>query len=155
MAPERTTHPVQEPSGVFLRPILGAVIGFIAFVLGGMVLLLQLYKPFAPVGTRPPRPFPAPALQASPEIDYGRYLAAQRAELDRTGWVDRAHGVRAIPIEQAMELIGERGPAGYDPIPGASKEGGNAGRPAGAVPPADRPFSPGAGNSPLRGGSRP
>ena len=31
--------------------------------------------------------------------------AAQRTRLEETGWVDKQHGIVAIPIERAMELL--------------------------------------------------
>jgi hypothetical protein len=40
--------------------------------------------------------------------------AAQRTRLEETGWVDKQHGIVAIPIERAMELLAS------DPHPGAA-----------------------------------
>jgi len=39
--------------------------------------------------------------------------AAQRTRLEETGWVDKQHGIVAIPIERAMELLAS------DPHPAA------------------------------------
>ena len=40
-------------------------------------------------------------------IDAKNLLAEQEAKLNRAGWIDRAKGIVAIPIDRAMELLGE------------------------------------------------
>jgi hypothetical protein len=52
---------------------------------------------------------PAPRLQNAPLRDYASYHASQDAYLGSYGWVDRQRTVAHIPIEQAMNLLVERG----------------------------------------------
>jgi hypothetical protein len=52
---------------------------------------------------------PAPRLQDAPLHDYATYRASQDAYLNSYGWVDRQQSVAHIPIEQAMNLLIERG----------------------------------------------
>jgi hypothetical protein len=50
-----------------------------------------------------------PRLQVSPAQDLRENQDAEEALLHRYGWVDRAAGVVHIPIQQAMELLLQRG----------------------------------------------
>lgn len=52
---------------------------------------------------------PAPRLQASPRADLQALRALENAELSSYGWVDRAHGLVSIPIDQAIKLTAQRG----------------------------------------------
>lgn len=53
--------------------------------------------------------FPAPRLQANPPADLRAFLAQEHARLDGTGWVDQAHGIAHIPIDDAMRRIAHDG----------------------------------------------
>ena len=52
---------------------------------------------------------PPPRLQSSPAAELQELRAAEDALLSSYGWVNREAGVIHIPIERAMELIGQRG----------------------------------------------
>lgn len=53
--------------------------------------------------------FPSPALQTSPADDMARFYAGEMQRLNGTGWIDRAHGIAHIPIEDAMRRIAASG----------------------------------------------
>jgi hypothetical protein len=56
-----------------------------------------------------PAPAPGPGLQAAPAAEL-RFMLGREAEiLNHYGWVDRDAGTVRIPIEQAMQLLLERG----------------------------------------------
>jgi len=52
---------------------------------------------------------PLPRIQVQPVHELEEVRDQQRQAVDSYGWVDRAHGVVHIPIEQAMEIILTRG----------------------------------------------
>lgn len=52
---------------------------------------------------------PAPRLQANPRRDGEQQIAAERLHLDSFGWVDREHGIVHLPLDQARQLILQRG----------------------------------------------
>ena len=52
-----------------------------------------------------------PDLQAAPQPDLAHYRAEKQRQLESSGWVDRAHGVVHIPIEDAMDLLASRSSA--------------------------------------------
>lgn len=56
----------------------------------------------------PPIP-PEPRLQVAPADEFRRLQATQEAILGNYGWVDQEAGVVRIPIDQAMDLLLERG----------------------------------------------
>ncbi|MDT7950018.1 MAG: hypothetical protein RQ966_00795 [Acetobacteraceae bacterium] len=53
--------------------------------------------------------FASPQLQSSPRLDMNLFRAQQRAELDGLYWLDRAHGVVHLPIEDAMRKVAAEG----------------------------------------------
>lgn len=53
--------------------------------------------------------FPYPREQVFPEADLQTFRAQEEAELNSYGWVDRKAGIVRIPIDQAMDLISQRG----------------------------------------------
>ena len=52
---------------------------------------------------------PKPRLQADPTVDLNRFRQEEERLLNSYGWVDQAHGIVRIPIQQAMELIARQG----------------------------------------------
>ena len=108
-----------EANTVRMLPIV--LFGSILVVLTIVVLLLMRGM-FSAYSTRvtqsqgQPSPLAAtrqppaePRLQVSPAQDLRETRAAEEALLHRYGWVDRAAGVVHIPIQQAMELLLQRG----------------------------------------------
>lgn len=98
----------------------------VAWVAGGMVFAaivmqlllwvfdLGLYRtyPGGDAASRIGKPGiepPPPRLQSSPAAELQELRAAEDALLGSYGWVNREAGVIHIPIERAMELIGQRG----------------------------------------------
>jgi hypothetical protein len=87
--------------------LAGGVAGFVALA----ILALALVYPSALRGrSDAPRSQPAtPRLQVDPVRDLAVYRAAEQQQLRSYGWVDRAHGIVRIPIEQAMREVAGAG----------------------------------------------
>lgn len=52
---------------------------------------------------------PGPRLQANPREDLRDLQAREAKELSGYGWVDRAHGVVSIPIDNAIRIVAAHG----------------------------------------------
>src|SRR5262245_45448443 len=105
-----------EERDVRVRTIFVLGVGFLAvaaviqvvlwFHLRGLWALRQRrLPPPSPVATALPDAPPEPRLQTAPAVDLQALRAAEQAELDGYGWVDRDAGVVRIPIARAMELL--------------------------------------------------
>jgi hypothetical protein len=113
-------EPQYEKGDVQFRGILIFAIALVVGVVltlvlvGGMIALLAQHPPSSmrasPTGTPSVVP-PPPLLQAQPWEDLRRYREEQSRILSNYAWIDRNAGVVRIPIERAMELVIERGPA--------------------------------------------
>jgi hypothetical protein len=57
--------------------------------------------------------YPRPELQVSPRDDMAAFRAQELQRLNSTGWVDKAHGIAHIPIEDAMREVVDQGVAGW------------------------------------------
>jgi len=66
-------------------------------------------EPASRIAFKTPMVVPAPQLQVNPAMDFERFRAAEDAQLNSYGWVDKKAGVIRIPIERAMDLIAKRG----------------------------------------------
>lgn len=53
--------------------------------------------------------FPQPRLQVDPQMDLATFRAREDAQLNDYGWIDKNAGVVRIPIDQAINLIVQRG----------------------------------------------
>jgi len=80
--------------------------------IGGVMRFLSTKKaarealpPVAPMAGA----FPQPRVQVRPAIDLEKLRAAEDAQLNSYGWINREAGVARIPIDRAMQLILERG----------------------------------------------
>jgi len=97
----------------------GFIWGAVGVCLGTLVLcagmVLALYpKSLSDVRLRLPLPvYPAPRLQPSPADDMRAFYAEEMRRLNGTGWVDRAHGIVHIPIDEAMREVAQEGIAGW------------------------------------------
>ncbi|MDQ0981210.1 hypothetical protein [Pseudomonas synxantha] len=86
----------------------------IALVLGGVAWLLGSYRqhvrqpPMSGLESQRVLP-PEPRLQANPRLAGEQQIARQRLQLDSYGWVDRTQGIVHLPLEQARQLLLERG----------------------------------------------
>lgn len=95
-------HPDVDPRPIVAVTAVLAALGVL--VLAGAVWLAG----GIPIYGRP-RPYPAPALQASPPDDLRALTERQRRLLTDYEWVDRRRGLARIPVERAMALLAERG----------------------------------------------
>jgi hypothetical protein len=112
----------QEPDLLQVALVVRILIGTIAVGLGiclaAYLILRGREQTLRPSGRFPEASLPAPhevanvrqALFQRPFREPGP-LEAQRAELERAGWIDRAQGLVHIPIEAAMELVARRAEA--------------------------------------------
>jgi hypothetical protein len=93
----------------------------VAVFLAGVPLLVSVSYPDSPrLGRLPaalPQP-PAPRLQVAPKVDLDRLHASENETLTTYGWIDRDKAVARIPIDRAVQLLSERGLAGW-PSPAA------------------------------------
>jgi hypothetical protein len=111
--------PAQEAAFLNMRTLVFATLGLVGMILFVLLLAGALFGYFSflePLGiARPPEQSPptaipaGPPLQVEPGLDAGQIRATQQANLEGYGWVDRSNGVVRIPIEQAMELLVQRG----------------------------------------------
>lgn len=76
---------------------------------------------------------PAPRLQTAPYDDLRTFRRAEQAELETFKWIDRRAGIAQIPIERAIEILGERGLPVPPPAAGQAAPAGTAAA-AGAAP---------------------
>ena len=53
--------------------------------------------------------FPGPRLQVKGAADLASLRAAENANLQSYGWIDRKSGIVRIPVDRAMQLLLERG----------------------------------------------
>jgi len=86
----------------------------IFLVVTGMMHYFKLHEPSKTAGqVNIPAPraseFPAPRLEVKPGADLAELRAAEDADLNSYGWVDRNAGTVRIPIDRAMQLILQRG----------------------------------------------
>ena len=109
-----------EPKDVSVRWIVGAAVAGVLFVALSAAALYGLQRLFAAVDVAEVEPPPTalerlepvpppPRLQAEPAEDLATYLAREAAILHSFAWIDQEAGIARIPIEQAMQLVAERG----------------------------------------------
>jgi hypothetical protein len=55
----------------------------------------------------------APRLETTPREDLQRFDRAEAGLTNNYGWTDRNHGVVRIPVKRAMDLLAQRGLAGW------------------------------------------
>lgn len=84
-----------------------------AFVLLILCAMLALWLfPNSSVDRRLTLPlpvFPSPRLQVDPRTDMQAFLQQETKLLNSSGWVDQAHGISHIPIDEAMRRIAAQG----------------------------------------------
>jgi hypothetical protein len=106
-----------EPSDAPWGRIWLVLASFFALALAGGALLAFMIARFEAVRD-PPAPAPVerieripppPQLRTAPGVYLARFRAEKRAVLESGGWVDREAGIAALPIEDAMRLLAERG----------------------------------------------
>lgn len=123
MLEEHGTHTHTEPDRIRAVPVLAAAIGFTAFAGICVVALLAYYRALVGPGLYvPPRPFPPPQLQTSPLSDLEKLQSAQRARIERYGWIDQSKGVLRIPVQRAMEILASKGEQALAPLAEAPRQ---------------------------------
>jgi hypothetical protein len=91
------------------------VSGVIIFiVVTGMMHYFKSHEPIKTAGqsnipATSSEEFPQPRLEVKPGATLAELRAAEDADLNSSGWVDRTAGTVRIPIDRAMQLILERG----------------------------------------------
>lgn len=95
-------------AGLTILTAIGIAVMFATMVGNRAVEGEQPYPLMAPnVGTVPA---PAgPRLQTTPAADMQRFRNSEDARLDTYGWIDEDAGTVRLPIEDAMEMVLERG----------------------------------------------
>jgi len=99
-----------------VRWILGIAAGLIGlcaliqvvlyFHMKGLWRLRQRALPApSPVASALPSEPPAPRLETAPALDLRALRAADDAQLQGYGWVDRRAGLVHVPIERALDLV--------------------------------------------------
>jgi hypothetical protein len=86
----------------------------IFLVVSGMMHYFKLHEPAKTAGqanlpVTSSEEFPKPRLQIKGAVDLAKLRAAEEANLDSYGWIDRSSGTVRIPIDRAMQLLLERG----------------------------------------------
>src|SRR6185312_12582356 len=96
--------------------LVGAIAaGLAIFLVAVPFLLLAIYPGANRLGRIEaglPLP-PQPRLQVDPKADLDQLRAREDARLSTFGWADRDRQIAHIPIERAMELLSQRGLAGW------------------------------------------
>jgi len=98
-----------------------------------MVVMFRVFLRLPPsTEAKPPTEYgrlipPEPRLQPEPPTDLKSFRAAEEAFLHTYGWINREAGVVRIPIDEAMELVVQRGLPEWEPVeemtpPGQSEE---------------------------------
>jgi len=104
------------------------VFGFFVFLRAQPDSVTPQPSPFASERLLPP----APRLQADPPLELSEYNAKMEKATNSYGWVDKSAGIAHIPVDDALNIIAERGlPHGIEnhvpqPLPGTTQPGGAA-----------------------------
>ena|SRR5579863_9471287 len=116
--PEHEPAQRHETVDANVRGLVRWGIGVFALLATGLLVSVVVFRYFVThqaLGP-PASPFenaralpPAPLLQVTPAADLSHYLHQQNQRLDTYGWVDQKSGIVRIPIEQAMELLVQKG----------------------------------------------
>ena len=100
---------------MFMIGLFLFVTGVVVFlVVSGMMHYFKLHEPPKTAGRQNiPVPstgeFPKPRLEVKGSADLAKLRAAEEADLNSYGWVDRNARTVRIPIDEAMQLLLERG----------------------------------------------
>ena len=127
--PIDTTPPQHgyETQDFNIRVVALFALSMIVVLAGSLALMAWLFDIFhatpggyrlwgAPLASNPPQP-PGPRLQSSPTRDFQEMLRTENTRLQSYGWVDRSAGMVRMPIDQAMQVVLERGLPSWHEIP--------------------------------------
>jgi hypothetical protein len=109
--PEHKLPPARhEASDVAPSFVIAGLASTLALLLLCMMLAFWLF-PNAGIDRRlafPLPEFPQPRLQVNTRADMDAFLQKEAEQLNSSGWIDRAHGIAHIPIDEAMQRIAEQ-----------------------------------------------
>lgn len=108
---ERKDIPARLPFGIIVFMILFVPLGlFIVWALMASLWRVTA-EPASPFGESSPESpsLSRPQLQTAPVSDYATFSEDIARHLQQVGWVDRDAGIVHLPIEQAKQLLLERG----------------------------------------------
>ena len=106
--------------------IVGAAL--VAMVALCMIAAVAVTRGLAHHYARPPamaKALPAtdgPPLEPDRAATLARFRAEKHALLDGYAWVDRAHGVARIPVDEAMRIVAAEAGAASAPAPSVEKK---------------------------------
>jgi hypothetical protein len=109
---ERTDVDVASLITIAFLLLLSCLI--IVLVVWGMMHYFKLHEPAKTAGqanlpVTSAAEFPKPRLEIKGAVNLARLRAAEKADLDSYGWLDRKSGTVRIPIDRAIQLLLERG----------------------------------------------
>jgi hypothetical protein len=121
MSEHHESAPARELTDITLRPLLiGAVV--LAIIVVMLVFLANGLFPQRSLDKLMRSPLPAapyPQLQADPVADMTVFRTTQMRNLNSFGWIDHAHGIAHVPIDQTMRQVAHDGVPGW-PAPKGS-----------------------------------
>jgi hypothetical protein len=100
-----------EPDAVDGRRVVAVAAALVALVALSVIAAALVTRGLARHYARPPAATSAlpatdgPPLEPDPAATLARFRAEKHALLHGYGWVDRAHGVAHIPIDEAMRIV--------------------------------------------------
>lgn len=110
--------PPHQPDAIDARRIvqvaLVLVVTLAVCIVASVWIAHGLARHYARPSAVQPAALPAtagPPLQPDPAIDLAQFRAQKEAALHGYRWVDRAHGIAQIPIDDAMRIIAQRSAA--------------------------------------------
>jgi len=114
---EAHPSPAHEVRDANVRSLMWFGVGILGLIIFGFIvaeLALHFFVGRRPI--KPPTAFftqqqtpPPPLIQEHPGEELQDYLKQQNQVLDSYGWVDRKAGIVRIPIDQAMDLLLQKG----------------------------------------------
>lgn len=115
--PHRHDHERKDVDVFSLVVIVVMLFIACACIFLGVTMMLHYFRVHEPVKTAgqadipvaPGQEFPPPRLETRAGGDLADFRAAEEADLNSYGWIDRKAGTVRIPIDRAMQLILERG----------------------------------------------
>ena len=140
----RETNTGHEPNVLVVRNLVMFAVGLVAMViLSGGIVGLVMWGFSREIGglqaLAPPRfaddsgMFPAPRIQANPDVELVTVKREELGRLNGYGWVDKKAGVAHIPIDRAIDILAKTGLPRVEAKPVET---------SGAAPPANPPSTP-------------
>jgi len=106
LPPARTEKRDVSPKAVMIGLVLVMIVAGLLALLSYWLYPTSLRDTGRPLTTGQ---FPAPRLQSHTAPDMAAFYAEEMTQLHGVGWVDRAHGIVHMPIEDAIRAIAAHG----------------------------------------------